>query len=196
MVLHKRPGFAERRMRREEGGKTGVIERVAPRVQPLAGFQTDAQSLHVVFHRAISQRMRTRRVIGQHAAQLAHVPARRVRPEEQSFARELPVEFGEHNPGLHARPLLLAVDFKKPVQAGDVENDPRSDRRPGQVRPGGAGRQRNAPRPGVVDDPLDVGFRLHQHNGLRGHPVDARVDGVGRFRRLVILDEIGAYQTA
>ena len=49
----------------------------------------------------------------------------------------------------------------------------------------------DATRPGIPNGFRDVVLGLHQHDGLRLHPVNAGIDGIGRLGGEIVFDFIG-----
>ena len=88
------------------------------------------------------------------------------------------IQFVKHDARLNARPFLLAVDFENSIETRHVQNDARSDGRPGEIGTRGPRGQRDSPVYGILHDSINIVFTFREHHGLGRHPIHTRVDGV------------------
>ena len=75
MLPNEPEDFSERRICNQKLRQPGIGEGVGTRVQPAAGLDVQPERVHVVLHRAVPEGVWAGGVVGQHAAQLAHVAA-------------------------------------------------------------------------------------------------------------------------
>ncbi len=178
----------ERRMGREGLIQSRIVEVHRGSGEPGAGRQADTHGLDVILDGAVDQGVGPGRIVGEHAPELAHVSAGRVGTEEKIASPELLVQFSQDDPRLHAGPAFLLIHFEDTIHLGDIQDDAGADRRAGQIGAGRARREGDAPLHRKSHDGIDVAFMLREHDGLRLHPVNAGIDGVGGQRGHVVPD--------
>src|SRR5690606_2500844 len=129
---------------------------------------------------AVLDRVRARRVVRDHAADVGAVGRGDVRRELQAVGGEEAVELVAHHAGLHPHPALLQVQLEDARQVlGDVDDQRLSHGLAGQRRAAAAGEDRRAVPRGGAHGGADVVLVERHHDADRRDAVGAGTGGAG-----------------
>ena len=164
----------------EQIGARRVGERAA-QLDQLAVGQHRLDPEHVMNGEAVLEAMRAAGVLGDVAADRAHLLARRIRRVVVAERRDPPgdVEIGDAR--LHRHPLVRDVDIEDAVEAGQGDHEPAGDRQRA-ARQTGAVAARDERDPGPRAEPHD---RLHFRRGRGQHDRRRRFAQMGQRVALV-----------
>ena len=103
------------------------VERLAAELDDLAVGQDEGEAGHVVRREPVLQAVRAARVLGDVAADRAHLLARRVGRVEEAFGGDGTRHVEVRDPGLDDDALAREVDLEDPVHTGQRDDDAAGD---------------------------------------------------------------------
>ncbi len=141
--------------------------------------QHDLQFAHVHSRRAIDRRVRTRRIVGDHAAQCRARTRRHVRPETEVCGMQKAVQLVQHHARPHADGLAFLVErVDVPVVPREIDHQPVADGAAGKPRARAARNHRDAGLRRRLDDGAGLRRILGKRHRQRHDLIRRSIRGV------------------
>ena len=102
------------------------------------------------------------------------------------------IKFSQNKTRLHSRPLFCLIDLQYPIHPGNIHDDTCPYGRAGKVRACSSGSQRHTHLHGIINNHVNIVFRLRENNNLRRNLIDTGINRVGLESSPIPLNLFGA----